>query len=89
MLSCGMVEIPLAAVGTPKIGGLAILASLISFLVWRCPDPRWISVAWLLLVLLVILLLLGMRALVCPMTWVVTVVASSFLLRLAVFLAQG
>ena len=70
MLSCGMVEIPLAALGTPIIGAPTKLAGLIAFLVWRCPDPSWISVAWLkLLTLLVILLLLRMRALVCPMIW--------------------
>ena len=89
MLSCGMVEIPLAALGTPIIGGLAILMGLFSFLAQSCPDPRWISIAWLLLILLVILLLLWMRALVCPMIWIAAVVLPSFFLRLAVTLAQG
>ena len=84
-----MVEIPLAALATPIVGGLAVLANLISFLAQRCPDPRWVAMTWLLLVLLVILLLLWMRELVCPMTWVATVVAIAFLLRLAVILAQG
>ena len=89
MLSCGVVEIPLAALGTPIIGALAKLAGLISFLARRCPDPRWISVAWLLSVLLVIPVLLGMRALVCPMIWITTIVATAFLLRLAITLVQG
>ena len=77
------------ALGTPIIGALAKLAGLISFLAWRCLDPRQISIVLLLLILLVILLLLWMRALVCPMIWIAAVVLPSFFLRLAVTLAQG
>ena len=85
-----MMEIPLAALGTPIIGAPTKLAGLFALLVWKCPEPNWMSVAWLkLLTLLVILLPLRMRALVCPMIWVATVVATTFLLRLAIILAQG
>ena len=90
MLSCGMVEIPRAALGTPIIGGLTKLAGFFAPLGWRCPDPNWFSVAGLeFLTLLVILLPLRMRALVCPMIWLAAVVATAFLLRLSIILAQS